>query len=336
VETLIQKEYAYETPDGIYFDTLRFPRYGVLGDIPLEKLQAGARVSENTHKRNPTDFALWKKNDTTGWESPWGKGFPGWHIECSAMAMEYLGKELDIHTGGKDLIGTHHNNEIAQSECATGKKFVRYWLHNEYVHVAHTKISKSLGNSITLSHIVHAGYSPLDYRYWILTAHYRSPVDFTFPALDAVRTARERLERVFVEQCLSVPTGKKDPVYAERLLLAINDDLDTPKTIALLWEVARDATLSPEDKRATLLHIDSVLGIGLTQIAQRNKAPRSLSPMHMDDTGIPKEILDILAKREEARKKKDWKEADALRDTLIQKGYEVTDTPEGMRVQRHN
>ncbi len=336
IQTLVQKEYAYETGDGVYFDVLRFKDYGKLGGIDLEKLRSGARVAENTQKRNHFDFALWKKNSELGWESPWGKGFPGWHIECSAMAMEYLGKELDIHTGGADLIGTHHNNEIAQSECATGKPFARFWLHNEFIKIDNTKISKSLGNSITLRHIMHRGYNPLAYRYWLLTAHYRSPVNFTFPALDGVQTALTRLYRLFVEQCLLSEKSEPKKEYMEKLLLAINDDLDTPKAIALLWEVAKETSLSPAEKKATLLYFDKALGLGLLELTKRNKETHSITPHILDDTdaNIPEEILSLLKKREEARAIKNWQESDRIRETLLQKGYEIEDTNDGTKVRK--
>ncbi|MEZ4195577.1 MAG: cysteine--tRNA ligase [Candidatus Paceibacterota bacterium] len=198
IETLDGKGYTYETSDGVYFDIQKYPEYGKLGHIDLEQIKSGARVEVNPEKRHPADFAVWKKG-LLGWNSRWGKGFPGWHIECSAMAMATLGKSIDIHTGGIDHIPVHHNAEIAQSECATGKTFVNYWLHNAFITIDNTKISKSLGNSINLRHLIDRGFTGEDYRYWLLTAHYRSPVNFSWDALKSAKQALFRLRRFVYE-----------------------------------------------------------------------------------------------------------------------------------------
>jgi cysteinyl-tRNA synthetase len=332
IETLMQKEYAYRTTDGVYFDTARFKGYGKLGGIALEGQKSGARILVDEKKRNPIDFALWKKNDSLGWESPWGRGFPGWHIECSAMAMEYLGKELDIHTGGIDLIGTHHNNEIAQSECATGKEFARYWMHNEFINIEGTKISKSLKNTISLNQLKEHGYNPLSYRYWLLTGHYRTKVNFSFVALDAAAKALERLHRMFAEKLLSVKTGVVDDSYAEKLLLAINDDLDTPKAVATLWELVRDEQLTPQVKRATILHFDKMLGLGFIDITKKGSDAVSLRVHSVAIESLPEEVQKYISEREEARKQKDFVRADTLRDTISELGYEVEDSSEGPKI----
>ena len=232
IRTLDEKGFTYETTDGLYFDIEKFPEYGRLGNINLKKLKSGVRVEVNSEKKHPADFAVWKKGEL-GWDSKWGKGFPGWHIECSAMAMDTLGKQIDIHTGGEDLASTHHNAEIAQAEAATGKKFVKYWLHNAFITIDNTKVSKSLGNSITMRHLMDRGFTGDDYRYWLLTAHYRSPVNFSWEALSASKQAVFRLKRYMYEefkQDASAPSEK----YLEKFDDRLADDLDTPGAIAVL------------------------------------------------------------------------------------------------------
>lgn len=330
IETLMQKEVAYTTVDGVYFDVTKFPEYGKLGGIDRTALKDGARVAANDHKRNPADFALWKFNDTLGWESPWGRGFPGWHIECSAMAMEYLGKELDIHTGGIDHIGTHHNNEIAQSEAATGKPFARYWLHNEHIRIEGTKFSKSLRNAVTLRQVKEHGISALAYRYWLLGGHYKSPMNFSWSALEGAATALRRLQRVLVEELAKTPTGSVDATYAQRFLETINDDLDTPGALALAWQLVKDDNVQPADKRATLLHFDSVLGIGLRELAKSGTQTVSLQVVPAAE--LPQDIKTLVEERDAARADKDWAKADNIRDVLQTRGYSVEDTPDGARV----
>lgn len=334
IETLMQKEYAYRTSDGVYFDTARFPEYGKLGNVDVDAQKPGARVTVHNEKRSPADFALWKKNDVLGWESPWGRGFPGWHIECSAMAMEYLGKELDIHTGGIDLIGTHHNNEIAQSECATGKPFARYWVHNEFIHIEGTKISKSLKNTISLKQLKDHGYNPLAYRYWLMTGHYRTKMNFSFRALDASAKALLRLQKFFIEKLGNEKGGMVNATYERALLEAMNDDLDTPKAISLVWDLVRDEHVSLPDKRATMLFMDKVLGLGLISIVKRNnKDAFSFVPIVAVED-LPSEVRDLVEGREEARREKKWDRADTLRNEVSQKGYDIEDTAEGPKVSR--
>lgn len=332
IETLTQKEYAYETGDGVYFDTARFTGYGRLGGVDAAEQKEGARVEKNNEKRNSADFALWKKNSSLGWESPWGRGFPGWHIECSAMAMEYLGKELDIHTGGIDHIGTHHNNEIAQSEAATGKPFARVWMHHAHLLVEGTKFSKSLGNTIQLRQLKEHGFSPLAYRYWLLTGAYRTPMNFSFPALEAAQTALRRLHTFFAEELLHVRGGEKDENYAHRFLLACNDDLDTPRAIALLWELIKDDTLAAAVKRATLLHFDRVLGLGLTELVKNGTPHTALGVRTEELSSLPDRVRTLLEERTRARAERDWKRADELRETLKKEGYAVRDTDHGEEV----
>ncbi|MDZ4226124.1 MAG: cysteine--tRNA ligase, partial [Patescibacteria group bacterium] len=199
IKTLVQKGYAYEIADGVYYDTVRFKGYGKLGNINLEGQRTGVRVAEKADKKNPHDFVLWKKSEKMGWPSPWGKGFPGWHIECTAMIFKLLGKQIDIHTGGIEHVPVHHNNEIAQAEAATGKQFVTYWLHNAHITVEGKKISKSLGNTVYLTQIVDRGLNPRALRYWFLTGHYRTPMNFTWEAIEGADQALKRLTRAYLE-----------------------------------------------------------------------------------------------------------------------------------------
>ncbi len=334
IETLMQKEYAYQTSDGVYYDTTRFDGYGKLGGIDTEALKEGARVEMNAEKRHHTDFALWKRNDTIGWESPWGRGFPGWHIECSAMAMEYLGKEIDIHTGGIDHIGTHHNNEIAQSEAATGKQFARYWMHHAHIMVEGTKFSKSLQNTIKLRQLVDHGFAPLAYRYWLLAGHYRTQMNFSFHALEGAQTALRRLHRFFVEHLSQVAGGTVNASYNEPFLRVMNDDLDTPKALALVWDLVKDEEVQPADKRATLLHFDRVLGIGIIELARSGSKGIQLDVDSQDITELPESIRMLVEDREAARTEKDWARADTLRNDLEKHGYAVEDTEDGPRITR--
>lgn len=328
IKTLEEKGYTYETSDGLYFDISKFPEYGVLGNLDLEKMKDGARVEVNPEKRHPADFALWKKG-ALGWESDWEKGFPGWHIECSAMAMATLGKQIDIHTGGEDNKYTHHNAEIAQSECATGKQFSRYWLHSAFMQIENTKIAKSLGNSVTLRNLKDRGLSAVDYRYWLLTSHYRSNVNFTFEALEAAKKALFRLKRHLFEEFKNAK-GNVHEVYNQRFLKAINDDLDTPKAIALMWELVKDSAVSAGDKVATIKAWDAVLGLGLND--RPEDIIHELGVIDMDD--VPEEVQQLIEEREAARVVRNWEEADRLREAINLKGFVIEDTPEGPKVSR--
>ena len=334
IQTLIEKEYAYRTSDGVYFDTKRFPNYGKLGNIDLEGQQEGARVEENHEKRNPTDFALWKRQDDIGWDSPWGRGFPGWHIECSAMAMKYLGKTFDIHTGGIDHIPTHHNNEIAQSEAATGKPFVRYWMHNAFLTLDAQRIGKSMGNAFTLDNVIEKDINPLAYRYWLMTGHYRSPMNFTWEALEAANQALRRLHRYFFEELYDYKTGHINPLFEEKFHLAINDDLDTPKAIAIVWELVKDDSVEQPDKKATLLHFDKFLAIGLRRELDKEDGAQTIAvlPETIALKDLPEDIRLLVIAREEMREEKKWDRADELRNELQEKGYSVEDGLGGPKI----
>jgi len=327
VKTLEDKGYTYETSDGVYFDISKFPTYGKLGNIDLNKLKEGARVEVNSEKKHPADFALWKKG-LLGWESKWGKGFPGWHIECTAMAFASLGKQIDIHTGGEDLKYTHHNGEIAQAEAATGKSpFVKYWFHNAFITVDNTKLSKSLGNGITLHNITDRGYSPDALRYWILTSHYRSQANFSFEALDGAKQALFRLKRHIFEE-FGNKKGTIDAGYQKKFQAAINDDVDTPKAIALMWELIKEPEISDADKVTTLKDFDSVLDIGLRD--KPSDVVRELGVIEPDQ--IPEEIQLLMDEREAARVARNWDEADRLREAINIKGYTLEDSPSGPKV----
>ncbi len=328
VETLTEKGYTYETSDGVYFDIQKFPKYGRLGNVNISELKSGARVEVNNEKRHPADFAVWKKA-LLGWESRFGKGFPGWHIECSAMAMATLGKEIDIHTGGIDHISTHHNAEIAQSECAAGKQFVRYWLHNAFITIDNGKVGKSLGNAITLRQLTDRGFTGDDYRYWLLTAHYRSTVNFSWDALGAAKQALYRLKRYIYENYKQV-AGKQDQTYMDQFKKFLGNDLDTPGALALLWEVTKDETLDNKTKCATLHYMDSVLEIGLSDNLEEGK--KTLGILNQEE--IPEEIQVLIDRREAARIAHNWPEADILREALNLKGYSIEDTPHGPKVSK--
>lgn len=326
ITTLEEKGYTYETSDGLYFDIAKFPRYGVLGNIDLSKVKDGARVEVNPEKRHPADFALWKKG-LLGWDSRWGKGFPGWHIECSAMAMATLGKQLDIHTGGEDNMYTHHNAEIAQSECATGKMFAKYWLHSAFITIEQTKIAKSLGNSITLTQLHDRGFTGEDYRYWLLTGHYRSGMNFTFDALKAAKTSLFRLKRYLYEE-FNNAKGKINESYRNRFHEAINNDLDTPSAIAIVWELIKDDTVTPGDKVATIKFFDNVLGVGLAD--DPDEIVRALGVIAPED--IPEDIQELIDQREAARLVRNWDEADYLREAINLKGYTIEDSADGPKL----
>jgi cysteinyl-tRNA synthetase len=328
IETLDDKGYTYETSDGVYFDIEKYPAYGRLGNIDVSQLKSGARVEVNSEKRHPADFAVWKKG-LLGWESRFGKGFPGWHIECSAMAMTTLGKSIDIHTGGIDHIPVHHNAEIAQCECATGKPFAKYWMHNAFITIDNSKVGKSLGNAINLRHLIDRGFSGEDYRYWLLTSHYRSPINFSWDALTAAKQALFRLRRFMYEdyqQRASTPNER----YVAEFRNHIANDLDTPSAIALMWQLTKDTTLDNSTKCATIHVFDSILDVGLR--ANLAEGQKSLGVLEV--TAIPEDILALVERREAARIARNWLEADTVREALNLKGYSVEDTPHGPKLSK--
>ncbi len=327
IRTLMEKGYAYDAGDVIYFDTSKLDDYGKLAGLKQGKKKA--RVKQDKSKRNKEDFALWFKiagkhsKHIMRWPSEFDVGFPGWHIECSAMSMKYLGNHFDIHAGGIDHIPVHHTNEIAQSEAATGKKFVNYWLHGEFLVMDEKKMAKSEGNFITLKTLTDKGYNPLDYRYLCLNAHYRTQLNFSWHALDNARQAFDKLKERILE-IKGKQDGKKNvPAreYKKEFLQAINDDLNTPKALAVLWEMIKDSSLSNKDRYKLALDFDRVLGLNLSKIKE-------------DKVELNKEIIALIKKREDARKKKDWKKADEIRSRLLKMGIKLEDTAKGVKWKR--
>lgn len=340
IKTLEEKGYTYVIDDGVYFDTSKFAGYGAMAKLDIENLKAGARVEMNSQKRNITDFALWKfspKEDKRAmeWQSPWGKGFPGWHIECSAMAMKYLGQTFDIHTGGIDHIPVHHTNEIAQSEAATGKPFVRYWMHNEFVVLSKgEKMSKSADNFLRLKTVLDKGYEALDYRFLCLNTHYRSPLSFSWTAMDAAREGRERLNQFVrrVHDLLAGPTIESDKKYLSKkedaFMGAVDDDLNTPGALGVLFDLVKDINsqlanntlaIAPKDLWALLMKWDEILGLKLADVAKAS-------------ADLPAAVTELLARRQAARDQKDFAASDRLRDLIKDQGYAVEDTSDGQKV----
>lgn len=316
IRKLAEKDYTYETSDGIYFDTSKLGDYGKLAMLKKEGLRAGKRIAVGG-KKNKTDFALWKFSGEPGkrqqeWKSPWGIGFPGWHIECSAMSMKYLGDNFDIHTGAEDHIPIHHTNEIAQSEAATGKKFVNYWMHAAWLVFAEGKMSKSSGNILTITSLQEKGYNPLDFRYLCLTTHYRTQLKFDFRKLDAAKKAYERLKNIVDELEDDKKTNKK---YIDRFKEAINDDLDMPQALAVLWNFLRDK--KARGKLNTIRSMDQILGLNL---------------LKKEKIDVPRDVKWLSEQREDARKAKDWKRADELREEIKKKSYVIEDTDKGYKL----
>lgn len=324
VEGLCRKGYGYETSDGIYFDIGKFPEYGKLSRLNLDEQIAGARVEVNTEKRHPADFALWKKapkEHIMQWPSPWGMGYPGWHIECSAMSRKYLGDVLDIHTGGVDHIPVHHENEIAQSEALVGKKTVDYWMHGEFMLVDGGKMSKSLGNTYTLDQLAERGYDPLDFRYFCLNAHYRKKLNFTFEGLSAAQTAYRRLKSLLgLNKVSDTPTPPAVLDEARKNFAdAVNDDLNIPLALGVLWTLLKNPP--SRDVYRVALEFDKVLGLSL----ETSEPPRQTEA----EIEVPEDVRVIAEERWTARKNKDWAKSDALRDRLAQLGYTVVDSKDG-------
>jgi len=321
--TLEEKGFAYRLKHGLAFDTARFPGYGRLGNVDVAAQRAGARVDADKEKRHPADFWLWRSarpHDLQQWNSPWGRGNPGWHIECSAMIRALLGPEIDIHTGGEDHIAIHNNNEIAQSEAALGRPFVRYWMHNAFLTMDGEKAAKSLGNVVYLSDIMEHGYHPLALRYFFLQAHYRSPISFTWEALAAASAGLERLWALSRAVADESARAREASQSRTAFLAAMRDDLGTPQALAILWETLRSEEYSPEEKWGLIEDAEAHLGLKLTE------PPASNTVAGAD---IPEDIARLLAKRATARDAKDFAEADRLRDELETRGYHVEDGPAG-------
>lgn len=329
VHTLEEKGFTYQTSDGVYFDTGKYPSYGKLGGIAEVKLMGGARIKIEDGKRNLHDFVLWRKakpGDLQQWNSPWGYGNPGWHIECSAMIRSILGTEIDIHTGGMDHIPVHHNNEIAQSECASGKPLARYWLHEAFVTIDGEKISKSLHNEVLLSDIVARGYHPLALRYFYLQASFRTPMSFSWDAIAAANEALHRLWRLSASVSKEARGRQKDSDRARTIVSLLRDDLSTPAALALLWEVLKDEDVSAAEALGVIAAAEPILGLSLLQ--------PPVTEAEMPIAELPPEVQELILKRDEARGAKEYAVADELRTELENRGYRVDDGPSGTVVTR--
>ena len=331
IRRLEQRGFTYQAGGNVYFDIARFPDYGRLAGQNLEELKAGARVEVDEGKRNPLDFVLWFtrskfEHQAMLWDSPWGRGYPGWHIECSAMSMKYLGEQLDIHCGGVDHVPVHHTNEIAQSEAATGRKWVDYWLHAEFLVLAKEKMAKSTGGFLTLASLREKGFEPLDYRYLCLGAHYRSQLQFSYEALEAARSGRRGLEERLARLREELPAGQEpgaepdaEREHVQAFFNEMADDLNSPRGLAVLWGLLRDSSLPPAARLRGALAMDRILGLGL-EAAGARKA-KALDP----------EEQALLEERDRARQARDWARADSLRRELARRGIQVEDTPGGVR-----
>jgi len=325
VKKLEEKGFTYKTSDGIYFDTSKVEDYGKLAKLKIENLEAGKRIALG-EKKNKTDFALWKFSEKPGlrqqeWNpidygADWLVGFPGWHIECSAMSSKYLGEQFDIHTGGEDHIPVHHTNEIAQSESAFNKKpWVKFWMHGAFLTFKGEKVSKSKGGLYTISELEGENFKPLDYRYFCLTAHYRSQLAFSIENLENSKNSRERLMNIISE--IKDDKHKENPHYIQEFEAAINDDLNMPEVLQVLWKLVRDDNVL--GKIATIKKIDEVLGLDL---------------LKKEKIRVPETVKNLVKSREAARRNKNWKRADELREKIKKHGFKVDDAEKGSRVSR--
>ncbi|MCL2809280.1 MAG: cysteine--tRNA ligase [Treponema sp.] len=352
IERIEKNGFTYLAGGNLYFDISKFPSYGDLALLKLDDLKAGARIEQDENKRNPGDFVLWFtkskfENQALTWDSPWGRGYPGWHIECSAMSMKYLGEQFDIHAGGIDHIPIHHTNEIAQSEAATGlKPWVKYWLHNEFLVLDKGKMSKSAGGFLTLQSIIDEGFDPLDYRYFLLSGHYRSQLRFSFESLQGAKNSRKSLvdkvrglaNRLGIQETLinadCVPAVHTDlrgfkekgneeiSKYIEGFDRAIEDDLNTPRALAEVWGLLKEAPATA-DTLAAIFDMDRVLGLGLEDAVKiKNEAK-------INENNDEQEINEQINKRIEAKKAKDFTTADNIRQSLKDRGIILEDGPAG-------
>lgn len=325
VQKLEDRSLAYKISDGVYFDTAAYEAQGfTYGELSnLESIKEGARVEINPEKKNPRDFALWKfspqdeKRDME-WPSPWGVGFPGWHIECSAMSEKYLGEQFDIHIGGEDLKSTHHPNEIAQAQGSSGKRpFVKYWVHGAFLQVDGGRMGKSLGNAYNLHDIETKGFSPIALRYFYLTANFGSHLNFTWEGLEAAQNALKKLKNLFIS--LGTDEGVINHAYIQRFHEAIDDNLNMPEALAVMWQLTQDKEMLNADKRTTLLDMDRVLGLGMESWVRDE---------------IPADVIALVRERADAKSVKDWTRADEIRDQIANLGYEVLDKGEDFEIRK--
>jgi cysteinyl-tRNA synthetase len=319
IQCIESKGFTYRTSDGIYFDTSKIPDYGYLARLHVEGLQAGRRVNVG-EKRHITDFALWKfstpnEKKQMEWKSPWGTGSPGWHIECSAMAVKYLGNFFDIHCGGEDHIMVHHPNEIAQNQACYGTRLANFWMHSSFLQIDNSRMGKSMGNFVVLKDIIALGYDALAWRFYCLNAHYRSKLNFSTEGLDQAKASITRLRNL---SCQWGKAGSADDHFMAKFQAQVNDDLNTPRAMATVWELTA-SDLPDSAKKATLLEFDKVLGLGLDDWQPTPEA-------------IPDEVKALAERREFARRSRNWNEADIFRDQIHQLGYEIEDTPDGYQL----
>lgn len=335
VKEIIKNGYAYETSKGIYFDISKLDKYPVLSNRKLDDQIAGARVDVDPEKKNPYDFALWIKapeNHIMKWESPWGLSYPGWHLECSTMGRRFLGEEFDIHTGGVDHIPTHHENEIAQSKGATGKIPAHVWMHCEYLQVDGGKMSKSLGNTYTISQLQEKGISPLAFKLFCFTAHYRNKLNFTFEGAYGAQKALERLYDSYIKNANGVDDVDENTIkeYDERFMAYINDDMNMPGAMSVVWEIARNVKKSIKFADL-LLKFDKVLGLDM-----KNAEKYLVKFKQNDSEELPAEIKKLVEERKNARAEKNWAKSDEIRDKIISLGYSIKDTKDGIIVKKEN
>jgi cysteinyl-tRNA synthetase len=321
IAELVEKGYTYETSDGVYFDSRKLNDYGYLARLDINGLMEGARVDAG-ERRFVTDFALWKfspegEKRQMEWDSPWGTGFPGWHIECSAMSAKYLGDFFDIHCGGEDHIPIHHTNEIAQTEAARGTRLANFWMHGYFLQVDNTKMAKSTGEFLRLETLVEKGYEPVVYRYLCLTGHYRTQMSFSWESLESNSVALNRLYEAAYEWG---EPGEVSAEYWDRFVDCINDDLNMPRALAVVWDLVR-SNLPASTRKATLLRCDEVLGL-------------EIADWEPEELEIPEAVVKLAEERVEARKNRDWQRADQIREEIAAAGYQVEDTREGFRIKR--
>ena len=332
IQKLEKLGYTYEIPgDGIYYDTSKFAEYGALGGQNLSELRAGARI-ENNNKRNITDFALWKFSPKDvkrqmEWESPWGVGFPGWHLECSTMSSKYLGEHFDIHTGGQEHIKVHHTNEIAQSEPIVGKPWVHYWVHWAWLLLKDGKMSKSSGSFWTVQGLIDKGYDPMSYRYLVLLGHYRQPVEFSMDSLDAAATGYKNIVRKVADLMNDDASGIDEDKYHQwhdKILAPVSDNLKTAESLVVVQDLLKDKTVNSATKLALFKFIDELLGLQFIDRAQK---------LHdLESIMAPKDVQEMAQKRMEAKKSRDFATADDLRNQIDKAGWTVTDTPDGFKL----
>ncbi len=334
IRRLEKNGHTYISGGNVYFSIDTFPAYGRMARLKLDQLSSGARIEVDENKRNPKDFVLWFtkgkfENQTMKWDSPWGVGYPGWHLECSAMSMKYLGESFDIHCGGIDHVSVHHTNEIAQSEAATGKEWVKYWVHGEFLIDETGKMSKSKGDFLTISLLKEKGYDALDYRYFCLTGHYRSQLIFSWDALSAARSGRTNLKKQ-VASLIQETGGKKTEISSDAAQAVLDEfnghittDLHVPQALAVLWKLMKDKDITSGEKLSLIEMMDSIFALDLLKEEKKESEP------------IPQEILDLVQKRAEAKKARDFALADSLRDEIGEKGYTVKDTKDGAEIFRN-